>query len=131
MNRVILSGRNVRELDVKSGKTEDREWTLGNGCIAVDRDRQGAGADFINFTVYGKSAEAFANLVKKGQKILLEGKWATSAYNGKNGRVYQNTLHVEHWEFSGDRPRNEEEITGGFDPSAYEQFADDSDIPFN
>jgi single-strand DNA-binding protein len=57
---------------------------------------------FVNLQIWGKLAENFGNLVKKGQEILVDGKlrldeWTDKQTNTRRTRLY---LLVENWQFT-------------------------------
>lgn len=87
MNKVILSGRLVRDIELRktpSGKE------LVNNCIAVQRDyknEQGEyDSDFINIVVWGQSATYLKNYAAKGDRVELVGRWAVRTYEDNNGQ---------------------------------------------
>jgi single-strand DNA-binding protein len=102
MNRVILCGRIVRDPEVRysQGATP---MAVAKFTLAVDRKFKKDGeqsADFINCTAFGKTAEVIEKYVKKGTKIIVEGRWQTGSYTNKDGnKVYTNDCMVENIEF--------------------------------
>ena len=57
---------------------------------------------FVNLQIWGKPAENFGNLVKKGQEIFVDGKlrmdeWTDKQTNTRRTRLY---LLVENWQFT-------------------------------
>lgn len=103
MNRVILMGRLTKDVEIRNTKNQKGEdMSIGNSTLAVNRPGKDAGADFINFSVYGKQADNLAKYVKKGGQVLLEGSWRTGSYDNKEGvKVYTNILAVSRIEFVG------------------------------
>lgn len=103
MNKYIGLGRLTREPDVR--------YTQGNEPIAVarytlaiDRPVKKEGeqtADFISCVAFGKNAEFAEKYLKKGTKILIEGRIQTGSYTNNDGqRVYTTEVVVEHHEFA-------------------------------
>lgn len=95
MNQVNLTGRLTKEIELRytqSGKA------VASGSIAVNRRFKSEGqpdADFINFVMWGKTAENFANYTHKGSQVGLGGEWQTRNYENNNGqRVYVNELNA-------------------------------------
>ncbi|MFG6674103.1 single-stranded DNA-binding protein [Leuconostoc lactis] len=95
MNQVNLTGRLTKDIELRytqSGKA------VASGSIAVNRRFKSEGqpdADFINFVMWGKAAESFANYTHKGLQIGLGGEWQTRNYENNNGqRVYVNELNA-------------------------------------
>lgn len=101
MNQVNLTGRLTRDVEVRytqSGKA------VGSGTIAVTRRFKNAEgnteSDFIQYVVWGKSAEILSQYTSKGTLIALAGSWQTRNYEKDDGtRVYVNELNVENFDF--------------------------------
>ena len=99
MNHVSLIGRLTKEPELKyttSGAA------VASGTIAVNRDFTNADGeretDFINFVLWRKAAENFANMTAKGSLIGLEGSWQTRIYENQQGqRVYVSELVVSNF----------------------------------
>ena len=58
-------------------------------------------ADFIPCTCFGKTAEMIEKYFRKGQEILLEGRWQTGSYDKDGRKIYTNDCIVERVEFCG------------------------------
>lgn len=101
MNQVNLTGRLTRDVEVRytqSGKA------VGSGTIAVTRRFKNADgntdSDFIQYVVWGKSAEILSQYTSKGTLVALTGSWQTRSYEKGDGtRVYVNELNVENFDF--------------------------------
>jgi single-strand DNA-binding protein len=100
MNKVILSGRLTKDVELKYTPTGTAVATF---TIAVNRRFKKEGqpdADFINCVVWQKAAESAANYVGKGCRVNVVGRWETRNYEGQDGkRVYVNELIVEEMDF--------------------------------
>lgn len=105
MNKVILKGRLVKDVDLKSGST-----SIATATLAVDKklskekkvEFQSAGkptADFITLKVFGKSAEIFAQYLQKGSNVLVEGVFNTGKYEKDGKTVYTADVIVNEFEF--------------------------------
>lgn len=101
MNQVNLTGRLTKDVEVRytqSGKA------VGSGTIAVTRRFKNADGntdgDFIQYVVWGKSAEILSQYTSKGTLVALTGSWQTRSYEKDDGtRVYVNELNVENFDF--------------------------------
>lgn len=101
MNQVNLTGRLTKDVEVRytqSGKA------IGSGTIAVTRRFKNADgntdSDFIQYVVWGKSAEILSQYTSKGTLVALTGSWQTRSYEKDDGtRVYVNELNVENFDF--------------------------------
>ena len=91
--------------------TKDAELTYTQGSnmavarftLAVDRRFKQEGqptADFIRCIAFGKTAEGFERVGRKGTRFLIEGRIQTGSYTNKDGqKVYTTDVVVENTEF--------------------------------
>lgn len=70
MNKFIGVGRLVKDPELK---TVGKDKTLANFSIAINRAYQKDATDFLNCTVWGKTAEYLSKYAKKGQLVAVEG----------------------------------------------------------
>jgi len=80
---------------------------------------------FVNLQIWGKPAENFGNLVKKGQEIFIDGKlrmdeWTDKQTNTRRTRLY---LLVENWQFTQYRRKEESTPVAPSSPAAPEKKA--------
>lgn len=103
MNKVILMGRLVKNPEVRqdaNGGISMARYTLAVDRIRTKKD-EAPGADFINCVVFGKSAEFAKNYLRKGTKLVIDGRIQTGSYTNKNGqKVYTTDVVVERQEFA-------------------------------
>lgn len=99
LNRVVLTGRLTRDPELRY---------TGNGGVAVCsfrlavdrqyRNHQGEReADFINCTVWRKSAENFANFTHKGSLVGIDGRLTSSSYESQGQRIYRTEVTVDNF----------------------------------
>lgn len=101
MNKIILIGNVVKEVEVQflnSGTA------MVKNTIAVQRKFKNKDGnqttDFLNFVIFGKQAEVFADYVLKGHKVALTGRMEQNSYNDKEGKkVYSYNVAVEEFSF--------------------------------
>lgn len=103
MNKVILMGRLAKNPEVR--QDANGGISMARYTLAVDRMRtkkdEDPGADFINCVVFGKSAEFAKNYLRKGTKLVIEGRIQTGSYTNKNGqKVYTTDVVVDRQEFA-------------------------------
>ena len=116
MNKVIISGRIARDLDLR--------YTTKNSAVldfslAVKRTKEDA--DFISVVAYNKTAELISQYCKKGSSINIVGKLRTRNYDDKDGkRVYVTEVNVEEVEF----------VSGGKGNQEEEKEVKDEELPF-
>ncbi|MBS0957214.1 single-stranded DNA-binding protein [Leuconostoc pseudomesenteroides] len=140
MNQVNLTGRLTRDVEVRytqSGKA------VGSGTIAVTRRFKNAegntDSDFIQYVVWGKSAETLSQYTSKGTLIALTGSWQTRSYEKDDGtRVYVNELNVENFDFLEKKSDSQQSAPKSQAPNPFanqgnkpnELDISDDDLPF-
>lgn len=82
MNKAFLSGRLTRGPETRV--TQDGQTTITRFSIAVDRNREEA--DFLNVTTFGKTAEFAEKYLRKGQKVIVEGRIRAEQYTDRDGQ---------------------------------------------
>ena len=104
MNKVILMGRLARDPDVRSTQSGK---SVARMTIAVDR-RVGRNAqpgqptaDFLNLVAWERMAEFCQNYLRKGTKILVEGRLQSRSYEAQDGsKRYVTEVSVTDIEFA-------------------------------
>ena len=125
MNKVILMGRLVKNPEVR--QDADGAISMARYTLAVDRMRtkkdEDPGADFINCVVFGKSAEFAKNYLRKGTKLVIEGRIQTGSYTNKNGqKIYTTDVVTERQEFAESKAAS----SGGENQQTATKSTDDS-----
>lgn len=129
MNKILLTGRLATEIEMKKAG----EHKYGKFTLAVQRRGKKDEADFIQCTVFGKTAETMFEWCRKGHRIGIEGHLQISQYekNGEKRTGY--SVIVDTMEFlqtknekSGDISQAPQEKT---EPEKKEEFVDD-EFPF-
>lgn len=98
MNHVILIGRLTRDAETRY----NGEMAISKYTLAVDRKYKREGeptADFINCTAFGKNGEFAEKYLKKGTKILVQGRIQTGSYEKDGHKVYTADVIVDSHEF--------------------------------
>lgn len=111
MNNVVITGRLTRNIELKYSQGENAN-AFARFTIASQRDFKNAEgkyeADFINCTVWGKSAEFLQKYFKKGDAIAVRGSIRTGSYVNKDGvTVYTTDVNVDKIEFGGGKSNGE------------------------
>ena len=119
MNRVIMMGRIVNDLELK---TTPQGLPVCSFRIAVDRRYQKKGeerkTDFFNVVAWRQSAEFVTRWFAKGRMILVEGEMTTRQYTDKNGNP--NTWYeivAENLYFTGEKASTNN--GGSYGPPSY------------
>ena len=89
MNKVILCGRTCSEW--KTHKYGDGKSFVTN-TIAIQEGKDKT--EFVNVTVFGKTAEVVYKYVKKGDIVLIEGSIHTSVSEKDGKKQYFTTVVV-------------------------------------
>ena len=97
MNKVILSGNLVRDIELR--QSQGGKSVVSN-CVAVKRDYKNAqgeyDSDFINIVLWGSQADYLTKYGKKGDRVELVGRWQVRAYQDVGAVVnYANEVVVE------------------------------------
>lgn len=125
MNKVILSGNLTKDPELKytnGGKTYAR-----TGIAVNRRTKKADGAydtDFFDLFAWDKTAEFMEKYLKKGSRVIVEGRIENDNYKDKTGSMHYGTrITVENIEF-GESKKSQPSQTHERD----EDF--DVDVPF-
>lgn len=136
MNSVILSGRLTAAPEIRY-TTGAEPIAIASYTLAVQRDfKNNEGnydADFIRCTAFGKRAEFAEKYLKKGMKILVEGRLQTGSYEKDGVKHFTTDLMVNKHEFCESRSAaaaTESTAPAASDVPAGFQAVEDDDIPF-
>jgi single-strand DNA-binding protein len=107
VNQVILVGRLTKDPELRY--TADGT-AVANVTLAISRNfRNSAGeidTDFVNCTLWRKTAENTANYCRKGSIVGVTGRIQTRFYENQEGRrVYVTEVVAESVQFMGGKPR--------------------------
>lgn len=135
MNKTILMGRLTKDPEIRYSQGANPTAIAGIS-IAVDRKFKREGepdADFFNCTAFGKTAEFFEKYVKKGVKVIVEGRLQNETYEKDGQKKTITKIMVEQAEFAeskkaseGDKPTKDAPANNGF----MDVPALDGEIPF-
>lgn len=113
MNNVSLVGRLVRDPEVRYGQNES--VSVAKFLLAVERKWKRDGeptVDFINCTVFGKSAEFTEKYFRKGMRVAITGRIQTGSYKNKDGQtVFTTEIIVESQEIAQSKSESNESST--------------------
>lgn len=113
MNNVSLVGRLVRDPEVRYGQNES--VSVAKFLLAVERRFKRDGdptVDFINCTVFGKSAEFTEKYFRKGMRVAITGRIQTGSYKNKDGQtVFTTEIIVESQEIAQSKSESNESST--------------------
>ena len=106
MNKVFLSGNLTRDPEVRYTQTGKAYAKMG---IAVNRPySKDKAVDFFNLTAWEKTAEFCGRYLRKGSRVLVEGRLQTSSYENKDGvKVNSVDIWIDNIEFAGSKRDSE------------------------
>ena len=106
MNKVFLSGNLTRDPEMRYSPSGKAIAKMG---IAVQRRTKNAetgqyDVDFFNLTAWEKTAEFCSRYLKKGSRVLIEGRIQTYNYTGQDGAKRSGVdIQIDNIEFAGGR----------------------------
>ncbi len=107
-NRAILMGNLVRDPEIKYTPTGG---AVTNFTVASNRgvrkDGESMGADFVNVTAWGRTAENVCAYLYKGSKVLVEGSIRTEAYERDGKRYYHTKINAFQVHFIKGKTKND------------------------
>lgn len=108
MNKAIISGNLTRDPELKN---TPNGATVANFSIATNekwKDQSGQmqeKVEFHNIVAWKKTAEICGQYLKKGSKVLLEGKIETRSWESQEGKkMYRTEIIANNVEFLNRRP---------------------------
>ena len=114
MNFTFQIGRLAKDVELRYTQ---QGTAVANFTVAVNRDRTANGepeADFHRCTAWGKTAEAIANYLRKGDMAAVFGKVHNRSYEKDGQRVYITEIKVDQVKFL--TPRNKQQGQGQAQP---------------
>lgn len=137
LNTIIICGRLVRDPETRNTGSDSM---VARYTVAVDRTFKREGepdADFFNCTVFGKGADFADKYLKKGTKVIVQGRMQADNYTNKDGqKVYSWQLIVSSQEFAESKKAAEENDVKTSDvktdANGYVEISDgiEEDLPF-
>ena len=111
INNVTLIGHLTKDVELKYTPANQ---AVAQFTLAVNRTFKNANgereSDFINCVIWRKSAENFANFVKKGALIGITGRIQTRNYENQQGqRVYVTEVIAENFQMLESRNQQQEQ----------------------
>lgn len=100
MNKAIICGRVTADVDVKLTGSNKKVCRF---TLAVDDGKDANGerrTQYIDCVAWERSAEFMERYVRKGVRILVEGRLNKSSYERDGVKHYQTSVIVDHIEFA-------------------------------
>lgn len=110
MNKAIICGRITSEPDIRMTSTGKKVCKFS---LAVDDGKNADGSrrtQFIDCDAWNQSAEFLERYVKKGNRILVEGRLNKTSYEKDGQKHYPTTVVCDRVEFADgmNQPQNEQ-----------------------
>jgi single-strand DNA-binding protein len=104
INRIIINGKLVANPTLRetTSGTPVASGTIANNEFFSDADgeRQQV-TTFVDVTVWGKSAENFSSMAKKGQDVIIEGQLRRNDWETEDGQKHsKHFVKAESWQFT-------------------------------
>ncbi len=125
-NKVILIGNLTRDIELKyipSGAA------IAKGAIATShkyKAQDGSQKEevcFLDFNVFGKAAEVLNQYVKKGSKVMLEGRLVLESWTAQDGTSRnRHSLRVEEFKFLDSKGNEAATPSSEYQPRQVEQY---------
>jgi single-strand DNA-binding protein len=105
INKILITGNVTADPEIRytpNGKAVLSASLANNEYYTDAQGQEQKVTTFVNLEVWGKPAENFSKLVKKGQELFAEGKIRMDEWNDKqtNARRTRLFLLVENWQFT-------------------------------
>ena len=124
-NKTVLVGNLTRDVELRYAANGN---AIGNSAIAVSRkytNNNGAQVEevmFIDITFFGKIAEVANQYLRKGSKLLVEGRLKFDQWTDNNGQNRsKHSVVVENMEMLGSPQNQQQQQQGGNAAGGYAQ----------
>ncbi len=110
-NKVIMIGNLTRDIELKyltSGAAVAKSAIATSHKFKMQTGEQKEEVCFLDFDVFGKQAEILNQYVKKGSKVMLEGRLILNRWTAQDGSNRTNhSLRVENFKFLDSKPQEQ------------------------
>lgn len=131
MNKVILMGRLTDHPEIRYTQGEE-QLAVARYRLAVNRNGNEKGADFINCVAFGRSAQFAERYLAKGMQILITGRIQTGSYTNREGvKIYTTDIIIDTQEFTEKKEETKPEEAKKESGSEFMEDLSDDQLPFN
>jgi len=125
-NKVIMIGNLTRDIELKyipSGAAIAKSAIATSHKYKTQTGEQKEEVCFLDFDVFGKQAEILNQYVRKGSKVMLEGRLILNRWTAQDGSNRSNhTLRVENFKFLDSKADSQNMQNGqGYNPAPQQQ----------
>jgi len=114
-NKVIMIGSLTRDIELKyvsSGTAIAKSAIATNHKYKKQSGEQSEEVCFLDFNVFGKQAEILNQYVRKGSKVMLEGRLVFEQWTAQDGtNRNRHSLRVENFKFLDSKQDNQDHNT--------------------
>ena len=129
LNHVEICGRATKDPDIRYTQGS-KSMCVARYTLAVNRTGRKDEADFIPCVAFGKAGEFAEKYVKKGTKLIVQGKIQTGSYKNKDGvTVYTTDVIVTEQEFAESKNTSSGNASAPSAPASSPVNASASNIP--
>ena len=135
MNLVILMGRTTKDIDLRY--TAKSNIPVARFTLAVDRPYTKQGGekktDFIPCVAFWRLAENLEKYIRKGRRIVIEGRIQVDSYDRDDrSKGYNTSVIVERFHFADSKPGEHAQEVSRPEPKmdGFEPLDPDDDLPF-
>ncbi len=124
LNKVMLYGNLTADPDLRSMPNGNKVVSFGLATNRSYKDQAGSKkevAEFHNIVAFGKLAEIFAQWLKKGRPVYIEGRIQTRSWDDQNGggKKYRTEIVAENFQFGvAGKPEEEKYSSSNNEESA-------------
>ena len=132
-NKIVMIGHLTRDIELRilsSGTA------VGKSSIATNHSYKTASGEkkdeicFLEFDVFGKPAEIINQYVKKGHKILLEGRLVLQQWTAQDGsKRSKHSLRVESFKFMDNRGENQTQSQNSYNNNQKQEYKQPQQSP--
>ena len=133
MNKAILCGRTTADIDIRMTTTGKKVCKF---TLAIDDGKNADGSrrtQFIDCEAWNQSADFLERFVKKGNRILVEGRLNKTTYEKDGQKHYPTTVVCDRVEFAdgANQPQGGSSITAttGYPKAEQKEPTDNFGIP--
>ena len=135
MNLVILMGRTTKDIELRYNAQSN--IPVARFTLAVDRPYTKQGeekkTDFISCVAFWRLAENLEKYIRKGRRIVIEGRIQVDSYDRDDrSKGYNTSVIVERFHFADSKPGEQAQEVSRPEPKmdGFEPLDPDDDLPF-
>ncbi len=126
-NKVIMMGNLTRDLELRYAPSGT---AIGSSGLAVNRKFKSANGEqkeevcFVDITFFGRTAEVANQYLRKGSKVLIEGRLKFDSWTDQNGgKRSKHSITVDNMQMLGGNDQGSSSSYNQSTPSSYENQA--------